>query len=266
MKRDELPSEAYTKLLKLRTALRHFERASERRAREAGMTVARHQLLLAIRGHDDERGPTIGDVANYLLIRHHSVVGLVDRAEAAGLVRRRRDPDDHRMVRLEITEEAAERLASVSTQNVAELKQLTRLMPDVEYGFGGEPPTNGHSAPASATVRLARVTDLPFPTGGRVVLVDRLWPRGIPKSDLKIDLWMRDVAPSTSLRQWYGQDEDRFEEFRRRYIAELSTGEAALALSDLRALARTHDVVIVTATRNLDTSSAAVLRDLLAGD
>ena len=83
-----LPDESYAQLLALRTGLRRFQRWSEQQAADAGLTPAQHQLLLAIRGHSDPRGPTIGEVADYLLLRHHSTVGLVDRADAAGLVTR----------------------------------------------------------------------------------------------------------------------------------------------------------------------------------
>ena len=76
--------EDYRRLLELRTGLRRFLRWSEQHAEAAGLTPAQHQLLLAIRGHDDPRGPTVGDVAGYLMLRHHSAVGLVDRAEKAG--------------------------------------------------------------------------------------------------------------------------------------------------------------------------------------
>jgi len=88
----------YEDLLTLRTGMRRFLRWSEQQAEENGLTPAQHQLLLAIRGHSDRRGPTIGEVADYLLLRHHSAVGLIDRADAAGLVERVRDPDDHRVV------------------------------------------------------------------------------------------------------------------------------------------------------------------------
>src|SRR5919198_3816810 len=81
--------EDYRHLLELRTGLRRFLRWSEEQAQAAGVSPAQHQLLLAIRGHPDPRGPTIGDVAEYLLLRHHSAVGLVNRAQAAGLVERR---------------------------------------------------------------------------------------------------------------------------------------------------------------------------------
>src|SRR5512133_1292390 len=93
----------YERLLEFRTGLRRFLRWSEEQAQAAGVSPAQHQLLLAIRGHPDVRGPTIGDVAEYLLLRHHSAVELIDRAEGAGLVRRRQDRDDHRVVRLELT-------------------------------------------------------------------------------------------------------------------------------------------------------------------
>src|SRR5579863_9830359 len=98
-----LAADDYARLLDLRTALRHFERWSEQQAKAAGLTAAQHQLLLAVRGHADTRGPTIGEVADYLLLRHHSAVGLIDRADTAGLVTRIRDPDDHRVVRLRLT-------------------------------------------------------------------------------------------------------------------------------------------------------------------
>src|SRR3984893_6177252 len=83
----------YEDLLALRTGLRRFLRWSDQQAEAAGLTPAQHQLLLAIRGHADPRGPTVGEVADYLMLRHHSAVGLVDRADTAGLIKRVRDPD-----------------------------------------------------------------------------------------------------------------------------------------------------------------------------
>ena len=114
MKRVTLSDEIYARLLGLRTGLRHFERWSEQQAQAAGLTPAQHQLLLAIRGHNDPRGPTIGEVADYLLLLHHSAVGLIDRADAAGLVIRTRDDEDHRVVRLHLTRDGAERLEALS--------------------------------------------------------------------------------------------------------------------------------------------------------
>jgi DNA-binding MarR family transcriptional regulator len=115
----------YRRLLELRTALRRFLAWSEERAHEEGLTTAQHQLLLAIRGHDDPRGPTIGDVAGHLLLRHHSAVGLVDRAEALGLVVRRQDADRHRVVRLELTADGERKLARLAARHLDELERLT---------------------------------------------------------------------------------------------------------------------------------------------
>jgi DNA-binding MarR family transcriptional regulator len=120
--------EDYRRLLELRTGLRRFLRWSERRAEEAGLTPAQHQLLLAIRGHPDGRGPTVGDVADSLLLRHHSAVGLVDRAAAAGLVERGRDPDSLSVVRLRLTAKGSAQLEALSELHIAELAHLAPTM------------------------------------------------------------------------------------------------------------------------------------------
>ena len=98
-----ISDEDYTRLLRFRTGLRRFERWSAQEAEDAGLTAAQHQLLLAVRGHPERRGPTVGDLSGYLLLRHHSVVELVDRAVSSGLVRRVPDPDDRRVVRVRPT-------------------------------------------------------------------------------------------------------------------------------------------------------------------
>ena len=120
--------EDYRRLLELRTGLRRFLRWSEQHAEAAGLTPAQHQLLLAIRGHGDARGPTVGDVAGYLMLRHHSAVGLVDRAEKAGLITREQDPDQLSVVRLRLTEEGARRLEGLSEQHLDELAHLAPTM------------------------------------------------------------------------------------------------------------------------------------------
>jgi len=140
-----LPDEVYERLLALRTGLRRFQRWSEQQAADAGLTPAQHQLLLAIRGHTDPRGPTIGEVADYLLLRHHSTVGLVDRADAAGLVTRERDGADHRVVRLRLTDEGAERLEALSALH---LQEIERLSLDVAAAWAGLRPRHAtHGAP-----------------------------------------------------------------------------------------------------------------------
>ena len=115
----------YRDLLAFREGLRRFLRWSERQAGAAGITPAQHQLLLTIRGFEDPRGPTIGDIAHSLLLQHHSAVGLVDRAVAAGLVRRTPDPADHRVVRLALTEQGRGRLETLSSLHLEELKRLS---------------------------------------------------------------------------------------------------------------------------------------------
>jgi len=112
-------------------------------------------------------------------------------------------------------------------------------------------------------VTISRVYDT-SPDDGERVLVDRLWPRGIRKDDPRIDRWLRDVAASNELRKWYAHRPERFEEFVRRYKAELQDPERAAALEELRELVRSRPVTLVTATRELDGSHAAVLQKLLS--
>lgn len=121
--------------------------------------------------------------------------------------------------------------------------------------------------PGPVNVHLARVYDPVYDPAddhpAQRVLVDRLWPRGIAKADAPFDRWLKDVAPSTALRRWYGHDPDRFDEFARRYRDELRTGPAEDALGTLRAHTRSGSVVLVTATRDVDLSAAKVLLDVL---
>ncbi|TSD94428.1 MarR family transcriptional regulator [Skermania sp. ID1734] len=127
---------SYAQLLRLRTGLRRFERWSAQQAQAAGLTATQHQLLLAIRGHSDPRGPTISDIADYLLLQHHSAVGLIDRAEAAGLVHRARTDTDQRVVRLRLSELGAQCLEGLTALHVEELRrlgpQLTALWPPAD--------------------------------------------------------------------------------------------------------------------------------------
>jgi DNA-binding MarR family transcriptional regulator len=130
----ELTQGDYTSLLEFRTALRRFERWSEDQSRQVGLTPAQHQLLLAVKGHPDGRGPTIGEVADYLTVRHHSAVGLIDRAVAAGLVMRIRDNDDSRAVRLALTELGADRIGALSEMHLAELGRLAPALAHLNLG------------------------------------------------------------------------------------------------------------------------------------
>lgn len=116
---------------------------------------------------------------------------------------------------------------------------------------------------AHPSIGVSRVYDAPSDEEGTRVLVDRLWPRGFRKGDPRIGRWLPMIAPSAELRRWYSHDPKRFGEFVARYTAELETGTAATALAELRALVGEGPVVLVTATRDVEGSHAAVLRDLL---
>ncbi|MDI3314166.1 MAG: DUF488 family protein [Mycobacterium sp.] len=111
-------------------------------------------------------------------------------------------------------------------------------------------------------IRVARVYDEPGPEDGQRVLVDRVWPRGFRKDDPRVGAWLKDVAPSAELRKWYDHRPERFDEFAARYEKELQ-GNAAL--QELRELTKHGTVTLVTATRDLDGSQAAVLAKVLKG-
>ena len=113
-------------------------------------------------------------------------------------------------------------------------------------------------------VALKRVYDEPAESDGRRVLVERLWPRGLSKERAHIDLWLKEVAPSHELRTWFGHDPEKWGEFRRRYEAELASGEAHRALSTLRNLARQGPLTLVFAAHDIQHTNAVVLRELLS--
>ena len=113
------------------------------------------------------------------------------------------------------------------------------------------------------TVRVRRIYDQPATEDGIRVLVDRVWPRGIRKDAAAIDVWAKDVAPSTELRKWYGHVPERFGHFQARYRDELAAPPTRAALDHLRTLAHGSTLTLLTATRDVDHSQAAVLAELL---
>ena len=119
----------------------------------------------------------------------------------------------------------------------------------------------GDYRPRVRKVRVGRVYDDPSPEDGARVLVDRLWPRGLRKELAQLDSWCRQVAPSNELRVWYGHDPELFEEFARRYRAELADDDRRAALAGLHDIDGT--VTLLTATKSLEISHAAVLADVL---
>lgn len=109
-------------------------------------------------------------------------------------------------------------------------------------------------------VILKRAYESPVKNDGYRVLVDRLWPRGLAKVKARIDLWLKDVAPSTELRQWFGHDPEKWVEFKKRYRAELKNNPAWL---ELQSLARQEDLTLVYAAKDQLHNEAVVLKQLL---
>ncbi|MDQ8705869.1 DUF488 family protein [Streptomyces sp. LHD-70] len=117
---------------------------------------------------------------------------------------------------------------------------------------------------AARTVRLRRVYETPEDEDGTRVLVDRLWPRGLSKADARIDVWPKDLTPSTELRRWFhGPGQGEFEEFRSRYEAELDGDAARAALAEVRGLAAKGTVTLLSAVKDLERSHAGVLAERL---
>lgn len=123
-----------------RVTLRRFLRWSEEQAAEAGLTPTQHQLLVAIKGHPGPQRPSVRELADYLLLQSHSTVGLVDRAEAAGVVRRMPDPDDARVVRVGLTEKGEELVTRLTAAHLARLYELAAALNDLVPGHGAAGP------------------------------------------------------------------------------------------------------------------------------
>jgi DNA-binding MarR family transcriptional regulator len=125
---DRLTQQDFERLLEFRVTLRRFQRWSEDQAQAAGLTHVQHQLLVAIKGHPGGDPPTVGDLAGYLLLRPHSTVELVDRAEIAGLVERTRDPADGRVVRVRLTPEGDQILQQLTRDHLDRLHELAAVL------------------------------------------------------------------------------------------------------------------------------------------
>jgi uncharacterized protein YeaO (DUF488 family) len=130
---------------------------------------------------------------------------------------------------------------------------------------GTDADSGGSSSPKMPRprVRVGRVYDPRTAEDRTRVLVDRLWPRGLTKSRADLDEWCKQIAPSAALRRWYGHDPTRFAEFGRRYRSELAEPKRAAALQHLHELAQQRPMALLTATREVENSEAAVLADLL---
>ena len=112
-------------------------------------------------------------------------------------------------------------------------------------------------------IALKRVYDEAVEGDGKRVLVDRLWPRGLSKERAQVDLWLKELAPSSELRKWFGHEPEKFAEFRRRYEAELEAEGAQAKLEELRDMAKREHITLVFAAHDAEHNNAVVLRDLL---
>ena len=137
VRHSDLSDLDYSRLLEFRTGLRRFLSWSEQQAAAVGLTPAQHQLLLAVRGSGALPGPTVGDVAQSLLLRHHSAVELIDRAALLGVVQRRIDAEDQRVVRVILTPDGERRLARLSAQSFEELRRLEPRLRALWKGLDG---------------------------------------------------------------------------------------------------------------------------------
>ena len=114
------------------------------------------------------------------------------------------------------------------------------------------------------SVRIKRAYEPPAPADGYRVLIDRLWPRGVARTNARLDEWARELAPSTELRRWFGHDPARFAEFRQRYVEELSAQEEKLR--ELRGRARNTTLTLVYGARDTEHNDAVVLAELLRAE
>jgi uncharacterized protein YeaO (DUF488 family) len=141
-------------------------------------------------------------------------------------------------------------------QTSGDLLELGILVKDAA-AYGG--PDGELAAPMS--INLKRAYDQVAETDGYRVLVDRIWPRGIAKDDLRIDAWLKDVAPSAGLRKWFRHDPAKWDEFKRRYAGELE--QHSDALEQLMKIARTGRVTLVFSARDTEHNNAVVLKEHL---
>ena len=112
-------------------------------------------------------------------------------------------------------------------------------------------------------IKLKRVYDAYAESDGKRVLVDRLWPRGIKKEDARLDLWLKDIAPSDGLRTWFSHDPSKWEEFKKRYRKELESRQEVI--EDLRKESRRGTVTLLFAAKDTERNNAVVLKEILEG-
>lgn len=114
-----------------------------------------------------------------------------------------------------------------------------------------------------AMIKIKRIYESASPDDGRRIYVDRLWPRGMKKEEVKIDEWLKDISPSDGLRKWFGHDPSKYAEFKRRYTKELK--EHSEILERIRKEARKETVTLLFSAKDVEHNNATVLKELLSG-
>jgi len=112
-------------------------------------------------------------------------------------------------------------------------------------------------------IKIKRIYESASPDDGRRIYVDRLWPRGMKKEEVKIDEWLKDISPSDGLRKWFGHDPSKYAEFKRRYTKELK--EHSEILERIRKEGRKETVTLLFSAKDVEHNNATVLRELLSG-
>lgn len=112
-------------------------------------------------------------------------------------------------------------------------------------------------------LKIKRAYEPAETSDGRRILIDRLWPRGVSKADARIDAWLKDLSPSTELREWFAHDQQKWEEFRKKYRQELSAPEKARLIEDIAQHARHNNVTLIFSAKDIEHNDALVLEELI---
>jgi len=112
-------------------------------------------------------------------------------------------------------------------------------------------------------VKIRRVYDPPFESEGKRYLVDGLWPRGIKKESLGLEAWLKNIAPTPTLRKWFSHDPEKWEEYKRRFRLELRDPEKERVLEELAQQARTGDITLLFATRDREHNNGVVIKEII---
>jgi uncharacterized protein YeaO (DUF488 family) len=114
-------------------------------------------------------------------------------------------------------------------------------------------------------LKIKRAYDKPEAADGKRILIDRLWPRGVSKAEAGVDEWLKDLGPSTGLRKWFSHDPEKWEEFKTKYIIELSAPDKASLLESIARSAEHADVTLIYSARDTEHSDVKVLEELITG-